>query len=200
MELFICFFVNHQNILPLCVPHFPRGSASSIQSGFVTSSQILICHSLCPPSFAKCHAKVSTLFSCSPTLPASPETSRVVTTACPPLILALLPTFQQQLQPLARHQQPPEVPTKEATPLHSRAFPFFATVHYAQFLKQEHQSSWCSEANPHMHGGGCPQVSTWPTPPHIKVSNQFGNSLRAASSTKPFSLMPGWLPNCWFKK
>lgn len=126
MELFICFMVNPRNIVPFALfisPGIPP-------LGFVTSAQTLICSTLCPPSSAIWHFKFSILCSCSPTLSAIPEASR-----CPSLMLAFFPTFQLQLQPLVGHQCPTKVPSKHAIPLHSHAFPFFATVHHTQFLK-----------------------------------------------------------------
>lgn len=69
---------------------------SASLSDFTPSAQTLICCSLPPPSFAKWHAKVSSLFSCSPTSSASPEAGEAVDHCMPFCNLSSSPSFLTQ--------------------------------------------------------------------------------------------------------
>ena len=88
-------------------------------------------------SFTKWHANFFHSSSCSPTLLASPEASRVVDQAHPSITSALL-LYNSSLSLL--------LDTGGHKPTHSRdshAFVFFAGVHPEQFLRQVHQPSRC---------------------------------------------------------
>ena len=55
MELFICFIVNPNNMLPFAL----LISLGIPPLGFVTSAQTFMCSTLCSPSSAKWHSKFS---------------------------------------------------------------------------------------------------------------------------------------------
>lgn len=117
----------------------PRDSVfCSCVSSFVSPGSILVCVNLCPPGFAKRHAKLSSLLSCLPPCLPAPKASRVVDTHVP-FSKLFPPSF---LTPaLVGHWCPPELTTADISALHSHSFPILATVHYVQLPKQVHRAS-----------------------------------------------------------
>ena len=133
----VCFTANRHSVLPLPLLTFSEVQPLSISVGFVPSARTLVCVSLCPPGFAKRHAKLSSLLSCLPPCLPAPKASRVVDTHVSSKLFP--PSF---LTPaLVGHRCPPELPTADTSAPHSHSFPTFAPVRCVQLPKQVYQAS-----------------------------------------------------------